>query len=401
MTSPHTGTIERLSFSKRAVALLLFPLAFLLSACDVDAAVTVGAAGSMDITVAVTGDKDSMNLSAVSCESYGIYLRNFPNLEVKDYTNDVTTDVLCEIKGHASNAIDGDLLTDTDSTYVLRLPLKEIVENKAMPYSADNYSLVVHMPGDIVSASNGGAISGSDVTFSGRIADLDSDIEVEANKAGSNSTFLWVLGFLVALFLAAVLLSRYLHKQNSLPVPSLFGFMGKKKDKGEKKDDAEDKKLKSSGVSASTTDSTVALAPLPDKYAPKGDGSTSESYSEQIGMVDPLMQGNSADVVKRDVVMLDLPPETAITSPIPGMPPRIPMPDELFAGFVGDVSEEVVPDFPETSADLSEDKSDFEDSLDSIRESIKNDEFDDGDDAFFSHFLDLTEDEGLDEETGR
>lgn len=376
MTSLHTGASPRLRGSKRLAALLLLPLALLLSACHVNSAITVTPAGGVDLAIEVTGDKGSMNLSSVSCAAYGSYMRNFPNLQVQDSTNDLSNDILCSISGFTENGVDGKLLIDNDSTYILRIPIEAILKDHSNPHSSVTYSLTVHMPGEVVSATEGGTISGSDVYYEGRIADLEGDIEIEANKDDSSPAFLWVLGFLVVLLVAVVLASRYLRKKDPSQNSSPLKFFGKKEDKSaEKSRETAAEKSKPSGVSASTTDSTVTLAPLPDKYAPKNMDGTSESYSEQIGMVDPVIQGSEAEAVKRDIVLPEIPPETAFTSPIPGMPPRIPMSDELLASFMHDEVVEVA----------DSDKPEPESESDAL--------------AFFSSMLEVTDDEGIDEET--
>lgn len=371
MTISHTGVSPRLRVTKRAAALLLLPLALLLSACHVSSAVTVTAAGGVIADIEVTGDKSAMNLSSVSCATYGTYLRGFSgDLTFEDLTQDETTDALCRIHGYAENGVDGKLLIDNDSTYILRIPIEAFLKNDVTEHSSVTYSLVVHMPGDIVSASKGGKISGADVVFEGKISELDGDIEVEASKTDGSPVFLWVLGLLVVLLIAAIFASRYLRKKDLSQIPSLSKLFGKKenKDAGKSQDSSAKKSKSSDSVAVSTTDSTVALAPLPDKYTPRNMDGTSESYSEQIGMVDPIIQGSAAGAVKRDVVLPELPSESAFTSPIPGMPPRIPMPDALLTSSVQEEVDE--PDGSENAAD-----------------------------AFFSQFLEVTDDEDVDEET--
>ncbi|MBR6458898.1 MAG: hypothetical protein IKS49_01895 [Actinomycetaceae bacterium] len=402
MTTSHTGASPRLLSSKRLAALLLLPLALLLSACHVSSAVTVTAAGGVIADIEISGDKSSMNLSSVSCAAYGTYWRGFSgDLTFEDLTQDETTDVLCRIHGYAENGVDGKILIDNDSTYILRIPVEAILKDYATEHSSDTYYLVVHMPGDVVSASEGGKISGSDVVFEGKVSELDGDIEVEASKTDSSPAFLWVLGLLVVLLVAAIFASRYLRKKDLSQIPFLAKLFGKKEDNdaGKSQGTPAKKSKSSDSIAVSTTDSTIALAPLPDKYAPKNVDGTSESYSEQIGMVDPIIQGSAADAVKRDIVLPEIPPETAFTSPIEGMPPRIPMPDELFAAFSEERSDRAVPNLPEVPEALPVEP-------DGLDGGGVDSEFDDGEDesesaadAFFSQFLDVTEDEDIDEET--
>lgn len=402
MTISHTGANPRLRATKRAAVLLLVPLALLLSACHVNSAVTVTAAGGVIADIEVTGDKDSMNLSSVSCASYGTYLRGFSgDLTFEDLTQDETTDVLCRVHGYSENGVDGKFLIDNDSTYILRIPIEAILKNQDIAYSSDTYSLVVHMPGGIVSASEGGTIDGSDVIFEGKISDLDGDIEIEASKTGGSPIFLWVLGLLVVLLIAAVLVSRYLRKKDSSSIPSLLKLFGKKK--GKDVEESQSVPVKKSerpdSVSVATVDSTVTLAPLPDKYAPKDTDGISESYSEQIGMVTPIIQGSGADVVKRDVILPEIPPATAFTSPIAGMPPRIPMPDELFAAFVEEKSAKRIPDIPQAPEVLPVAFDGLGNGVDYLGEDNGEGESESAADAFFSQFFDGADDEDVDEET--
>lgn len=396
MTISHTGANSRLRGSKRVVAFLLLPLALLLSACQVNSDVTVTAAGGIHFTIDIIGDTKS-DVADVDCNSYGPLFENFPGeVKVNDYMSDPSTDVLCQIVGSTDNGMDGKLLIDNDSSYILNLPVSDFLANaQTSPQGA--YHLAVHMPGDIISAGEGAQIKGSTVEYAGQISALNDDIRIEASKNEGTPLAVWVVGLLVVLLAGVLLASRYLRKKQPESGKDSSKSSGKndsarttgdRKSRGifAKSDSSSSSGSSSSrdeGVSVATVDSTVALEPLPEKYTPKNTDGISESYSEKIGMVDPIPQGSAADVVKRDVVMPPIPPETAFTSPIPGMPPRIPMPDELLASF--------------TQATTGESKAKPEDASDESKPEKETPKSEAS--AFFSTFLDDTDSEAFDGDT--
>lgn len=368
MTTLHTGLSPHLRVTKRVAALLLLPLTLLLSACHTDADITVTAAGGVYINVDIVGDEDKTDTSAINCDAYGLPFNSFPGeVHVTDLTSDTTTDVLCNISASTDNGMDGQLLIDNDSSYILNIPVKDFLADTDTDKQG-TYRLTVHMPGDIIFTGDGGKIDGSKVVYEGKISNLKGDIKVEASKSDGTPFAVWIVGFLVVLLGGALGVSRFLRTKHPSPDEDSAKPFSAKNGKDGKKSTRSQKDA--AGVAVSTADSAVALAPLPAKYSPKNIDGISESYSEQIDMVSPIPQGSAADVVKRENVLLALPSETADVLPIPGMPPRIPISD-----FVQGEADEVKGSGegePETESETS---------------------------AFFSSLLDSTDDEDIDEET--
>ena len=383
MTILHTGASPRLRATKRVAALLLLPITLLLSACRTDADVTVTAAGGIHFTVDIIGDTKA-DVADVDCNSYGSLFDDYPGeVKVNDYMSDPSTDVLCQIVGQTDNGMDGTLLIDNDSSYILNIPVNDFLANAESDVQG-TYHLAVHMPGDIIFASGNGKIDGSTIVYEGDVSELNGDIKIEANKSSGTPFAVWVVGLLVVLLGGALGVSRYLRAKDSshdTVLPKFFTKKNSKSDKGDKKSKVLASGSTNSGssgsVSVATNDSTVTLAPLPAKYSPKNIDGISESYSEQIDMVSPIPQGVAADVVKRENVLLALPSETADVLPIPGMPPRIPMSDDSVQTEVGEV--------------MDGDESALESKPETTSESEASE--------FFSQFFDEADDEDIDEET--
>ncbi len=336
------------------LAALMLPVALLLSGCQLNAGISVTSGGMLVVDIEFRDETGTLKNANIDCSSFGIKSSDFPGALSADIPEDVTPgEVACRIHGVAENAVGSGMLSDSGSTYTLTLGKSMIQGLGRLPAGATSRlktKIVVKMPGEIVSATPGGEVEGSKVTYADAAILQSGEIVIEGKKSDGVSPMLWVGAGLVAVLVALVAVMWVFRRRRTgvgdgdpddaeIVKPEQFADTAK----------GEDLKVREHVeqlAPASTTESAVDFDTLPDSFELDSDAA---ELGEEIGMVTPLEHGAGADAVPREAskILPAIPAANTETSPIPGMPPRMPMPDELMADY--GVAEPDAP-MPETPA---------------------------------------------------
>lgn len=341
----------------RLVALIV-PLAVFLSGCTFDSRFSVSEGGGLLVDIEFHDESGTLANAGVDCESFSTTSDVFNGtLSASDASTGRAGEVWCKIHGWSEAAVGTRMLADTGSTYTLTIDKSMIrgLEKVSGGTVRMQTHLKVTMPGDIVRATPGGEVSGNVVTYSNPAIWEAGEIVVEGKKSSGIPAWVWAIGALGALLIVGFSASRLVGRpkkggifDDGDPDDASVVHVGNAGFKREERE-IELEEHAARMMPATTTVSAVEVEPIPPvsqaDLATLSDAEDAE-YSEEIGMVAPQLQGAEAQAVKRENALPPIPAENTQTSPIPGMPPRLPLPDELYAEFGVAPKGAKVPDIP-------------------------------------------------------
>ena len=179
---------------KRVVALgLLAPLALTIAACESDTTVLIGEDGSATLTMEIRDTQGILELGGLTtCEDFG---SDFAGSEDDVIVEDISTGdrLECRISmDSGGSAVDGAILTETDTTYIFEIPEGETEDLfgtddiELLASMGFGFTFSVDMPGAIIKA-DGAQIDGNRATYDDPNF-IMTGISVEGNKTADGST---------------------------------------------------------------------------------------------------------------------------------------------------------------------------------------------------------------------
>ncbi|MFP7696375.1 hypothetical protein [Trueperella sp. LYQ143] len=179
---------------------ILAPIALLLSACNMDMTIKVNEDGSASVVMDFIDSKGMMKAAGIkSCDDLK---KQMDTMDSESSSVDFTIDDISQgdtlgcrfSSASGGNVIDGETLKETDDTFILELTGSDTgtstlneSDMKMMESMGLSMKVIVEMPGDIISASNGGKIEGNRAIYSDPNV-FDKGMTVEGLKeAGAHS----------------------------------------------------------------------------------------------------------------------------------------------------------------------------------------------------------------------